>query len=246
MKDTRNDYEDAGLRRLAEVLPDGVTATILADRGFADTKLFEFLTELGFGYVIRLRGNTKVSAADGTTRPAANWIGQGGRARKLSDAAVTEARRPIGAAVCVHARDMKESWCLVTSNHDATAPQIIKLYSKRWGVEPSFRDTKDLRFGLGLSAIRIADPQRRDKLLLLNAFAVVLLTLLGAAGESLGMDRHLKSNNVKTRSHSLFRQGCMLYDLIPNMPENRLKPLIERYAEILQQSRVVSETFAIV
>jgi hypothetical protein len=30
-------------------------------------------------------------------------------------------------------------------------------------VEPSFRDTKDLRFGLGLSAIRIADPQRRDK-----------------------------------------------------------------------------------
>jgi 3-hydroxyacyl-CoA dehydrogenase len=39
----------ASLRRLAEVLPDGVTATILADRGFADTKLFEFLTELGFG-----------------------------------------------------------------------------------------------------------------------------------------------------------------------------------------------------
>jgi hypothetical protein len=108
LKDARNDYEDAGLRRLAEVLPDGVTATILA--GFADTKLFEFLTELGFGYVIRLKGNTKVSAADGTTRPAAGWIGQGGRARKLRDAAVTEARCPVGAAVCVHARDMKEPW----------------------------------------------------------------------------------------------------------------------------------------
>src|SRR3954468_16229537 len=108
LKDARNDYEDAGLRRLAEVLPDGLTATILA--GFADTKLFEFLTELGFGYVIRLKGNTKVSAADGTTRPAAEWIGQGGRARKLRDAAVTEARRPVGAAVCVHARDMKEPW----------------------------------------------------------------------------------------------------------------------------------------
>ena len=245
LKDARNDYEDAGLRRLAEVLPDGVTATILADRGFADTKLFEFLTELGFGYVIRLRGNTKVSAADGTTRPAANWIGQGGRARKLSDAAVTEARRPVGAAVCVHARDMKEPWCLVTSNRAATAPQIIKLYSKRWGVEPSFRDTKDLRFGLGLCAVRIADPQRRDRLLLLNAFAVVLLTLLGAAGESLGMDRHLKSNTVKTRSHSLFRQGSMLYDLIPNMPEHRLKPLVDRFAELLQQSRAFTETFAV-
>ena len=51
LKDARNDYEDAGLRRLAEVLPDGVTATILADRGFADTKLFEFLTRTG----LRLR-----------------------------------------------------------------------------------------------------------------------------------------------------------------------------------------------
>jgi hypothetical protein len=100
--------------------------------------------------------------------------------------------------------------------------------------------------GLGLSSARISDSQRRDRLLLLNAFAVVLLTLLGAAGESLGMDRHLKSNTVKTRSHSLFRQGCMLYDLIPNMPENRRKPLVERYAELLHQSRVVSETFAIV
>ena len=131
---------------------------------------------------------------------------------------------------------------------DAAAPsrQIIDLYSKRWSVEPSFRDTKDLRFGIGLSSTRISDPQRRDRLLLLNAFAVVLLTLLGAAGESLGMDRHLKSNTVKTRTHSLFRQGCMLYDLIPNMPEHRLKPLIRRYTQILQQSRVVTETFAIV
>jgi Transposase DDE domain len=246
LADARNDYEDAGLRRLAEVLPDGVRVTLLADRGFADTKLFGFLDELGFGYVIRLKGNTKVSAADGPVRPAAEWVGQSGRARKLRDAQVTAAQCPVGAVVCVHARNMKEPWCLAASDSAATARQIITLYSKRWRVEPSFRDTKDLRFGLGLSAVRIGDPQRRDRLLLLNAFAVVLLTLLGAAGESLGMDRHLKSNTVKTRTHSLFRQGSMLYDLIPTMPEHRLRPLMERYAESLQQSRVVTETFALI
>jgi hypothetical protein len=242
----RNDYEDVCLRRLAKVLPDDVKVTLLADRGFADTKLFGFLDDLGFDYVIRLKGNIKVSAADGQTRSAAEWVGQGGRARKLRDAAVTAAQCPVGAVVCVHAKAMKEPWCLAASNAAAPSRQIIDLYSKRWSVEPSFRDTKDLRFGLGLSSVRISDPQRRDRLLLLNAFAVVLLTLLGAAGESLGMDRHLKSNTVKTRTHSLFRQGCMLYDLIPNMPEHRLTPLINRYAQILQQSRVVTETFAIV
>jgi len=38
----------------------------------------------------------------------------------------------------------------------------------------------------------------------------------------------------------------MLYNLIPNIPEYRLRPLVERYADILEQSRVVTETFAIV
>ena len=75
---------------------------------------------------------------------------------------------------------------------------------------------------------------------------VVVLTRLGAAGESLGMDRHLKSNTVKTRSHSLFRQGCMLYDLTPNMPEHRLILFIQRYAELLQPLRVFNDTFAVV
>jgi Transposase DDE domain len=108
LKDARNAYEDASLRRLAEVLPDGVRATLLADRGFADTKLFGFLGELGFDYVIRLKGNTNVGAADGTTCPAAE--GQGGRARKLRDATVTGAQCPVGAVVCVHAKAMKEPW----------------------------------------------------------------------------------------------------------------------------------------
>ena len=129
----------------------------------------------------------------------------------------------------------------MTGSRDA--PQIIKLYSKRWTVEPSFRDTKDRRFGLGLSAVHIADPQRRNRLLRLNALAVVLLTLLGAAGESRGMDRHLTVNTVTTRS--LFRQGFMLYDRIPTRPEHRLRPLAERVAALLQQSRVFIEAFAI-
>src|SRR3954470_9700794 len=125
LSNARNDYEDACLRRLAEVLPDDVKVTLLA--GFADTKLFGFLDELGFAYVIRLKGNTTVRTADGPTRPAAE--GQGGRARKLRDATVTAAQCPVGAVVCVQAKGMKKAWCLAASNAAASSRQIIDLYS---------------------------------------------------------------------------------------------------------------------
>ena len=68
----RNDFEDACLRRLDELVPAGCHVTILADRGFGDQKLFAFLDELGFGYVIRFRGNIHVTAAEGTPSPLAN------------------------------------------------------------------------------------------------------------------------------------------------------------------------------
>jgi hypothetical protein len=60
-----------------------------------------------------------------------------------------------------------------------------------WTIEPSFRDTKDLRFGMGMSRLR--------------------------------------TSTAKRRVHSLFRQGCLLYELIPNMPEQRLRPPIDNY-----------------
>ena len=241
----RNAFEDACLARLAEVLPAGVKVTILADRGFGDHKLFSYLDKLGFGYVIRFRGNTHVTDATGERRPAADWVGKGGRARKLTGATVTaSAHCPVGAVVCVHAKGMKEPWCLATSDGDRPTVQIVNYYAKRWTIEPSFRDTKDLRFGMGLSATRVGEPTRRDRLLLVNAFAVVLLTLLGAAGESLGFDRMLKSNTSKKRTHSLFRQGCMLFELIPTMPDNRLRPLMGRFTEIINEIKVFSEAFA--
>ena len=50
------------------------------------------------------------------------------------------------------------------------------------------------------------------------------------------MDRLLKSNTSKTRTHSLFRQGCMLYDLISNMPVHRLAPLLKSFANAVSKA----------
>jgi hypothetical protein len=244
LKTRRNEYEYWVLVRLAEVLPADVEVLIVADRGFGDRKLYRVLTEeLNFGYVIRFRGNIQVTDAAGETRPAADWVGPSGRARTLRGAEVTAERYAVGTVVCVQAKGMKEPWCLAASAADADAKSLIKLYAKRWGIEGGFRDTKDLRFGMGMGSVRVSTPERRDRLWLLNAFAIALLTLLGAAGEALGYDRHLKSNTAKRRTHSLFRQGCMLYELIPTMPDIRLRPLIEQYAALLREQPVFSALF---
>ena len=50
---------------------------------------------LGFGYVIRFRGNVHVTAADGQTRQAADWVGKAGRARLLRGAELTAARHKV-------------------------------------------------------------------------------------------------------------------------------------------------------
>ena len=247
LKNHRNAYEYRVLAQLAEVVPADVKVLIVADRGFGDQKLYRVLTEeLKFDYLIRFRGNIAVTSAEGEMRPAEDWVGSGGRPRTLRNAFVTAERYQVGTIVCVHAKDMKEPWCLAASTSSDTAKQLMRTYGKRWGIEAAFRDTKDLRFGMGMASIRVSTPERRDRLWLLNAFAVVLLTLLGAAGEALGYDRHLKSNTSKKRTHSLFRQGAMLYELIPMMPEPRLRPLVERFGASLLEIPVFNAVYGII
>ncbi|HEY0376421.1 MAG TPA: IS4 family transposase [Pyrinomonadaceae bacterium] len=247
LKNHRNEYEYQVLVRLADALPSDIKVCIVADRGFGDQKLYRVLSEqLKFDYVIRFRANIIVTARDGETRTAAAWVGPGGRAKVLRGAEVTAERYQVGTVLCVRDKDMKQAWCLATSRAEATANDLKGLYGKRWGIECGFRDTKDLRFGMGMASIRVSTPARRDRLWLLNALAVALLTLLGAAGEALGYDRHLKSNTTKRRTHSLFRQGAMLYDLMPNMPEQQLVPLVERFAAMLADQPVFADTFGAV
>ena len=102
---------------------------------------------------------------------------------------------------------MKEEWFFVSSLSKSRPEKVVTLYGRRFTIEENFRDAKDWRFGLGSLYVDIKKPARRDKLCLVIAIAVVLLTLLGNAGEQLGLDRMLRANTIKRRTHSLFRQG---------------------------------------
>ena len=207
LKSKRNDHEYRLIERLHECLAADVKITLLADRGFGDQKLYRFLQTLGWDFVIRFRGAIQVEDAEGTRKTANAWVPASGRATMIRGARVTRTRAEVPAVVVVHAKNMKEAWCLATTLRERKASEIVKLYGRRFTIEETFRDQKNFRFGLGLSATHIGSTERRDRLLLLAAIAQALLTLLGAAGEACGLDRLMKTNTSKKRTMSLLNQG---------------------------------------
>ena len=241
----RNEYEYDVVGHLHDALPPDVKITLLADRGFGDQKMYAFLDTFGWDYVIRFRECIHVTDASGTTKPAADWLDSTGRAKMLKGVSVTEDKAPVPAVVVVHDKRMKESWCLVTSRVQDGAAAVIKLYGRRFTIEETFRDTKDVHFGMGLSATHIGSNARRDRLLFLGALAYALLVLLGAAGERCELDRTLKASTTKRRTLSLFKQGCFWYDAIPAMRDDRFEMLMAAYDACVREHAVFEEAFGL-
>lgn len=242
----RNSHEDRLLEKLRDFIPEGVRVTVLADRGFGDQKRYEHLKSLGFAYVIRFREAITVSDQWGTSKPAGEWLPKSGRATMIKEPAVTQDFYVLPAVVVAHDRKMQEAWCLATSRSDLGAAEVVKLYGRRFTIEETFRDTKDIHFGMGLKATHIKSAARRDRLLLLAALAHALLTLLGAAGERCGLDRKLKTNTSKKRTMSLYNQGAYWYMAIPNMRDERLVMLMSAYVEVLREHEFLREIFGVI
>lgn len=232
MKHNRACYEDQILSRLKEVLPADVRVTLLADRGFADQKFFRFLDkELHFHYVIRIRANTIISHKN-ESQNAQKYVRKDGYAVQLKQAKITLQQYDVKQVVIVQDKGMKAPWILV-SNTDMKTREVVNCYSKRWKIEPYFRDLKDGRFGYGLRETHILASGRRDRLMLIVALSYTLLLQLGQAGEHISFDKKLKVNTVKTRTHSLFRQGQNYYEDFASFTEEEQDKLLEEFEKIL-------------
>lgn len=232
LKNRRGEWELSVIRRLHEILSEGVDIMVVADRGFGAQDLFAYLDTIGWGYAIRFKQNITVTH-DGQSKPASEWVPATGHAKLLRDVRITQDGTAIGGVVLKHQKGMKEAWCIATNRPELGAAEIVIRYGRRFTIEETFRDIKDNHFGMGLSATNIRSADRRDRLLFISAIAQGLLTQLGAAGEACGLDRILKSNTVKTRTMSLFNQGTYWYRAIPNMREERLVALMTEFGKIV-------------
>jgi hypothetical protein len=207
LKSRRSLYERRILKQLKRVIPATTLVTIIADRGFASTKLYRFIAKgLEWQYVIRFRQNTKIMTSEGIQAPVWAMVAHNGRVVELTSVAMTGKKEVIPAVIYTRRKGMKEPWCLAT-NIVGTKERVVSLYGRRFTCEENFRDEKDDRFGLGSKETRVTTCDRRDRMLFIAVITMILLTILGAVGEQLGYDRMLRANTEKKRTHSCFRQG---------------------------------------
>jgi hypothetical protein len=245
LKGNQSRYENELLLRLRDVVEPGVRVVVIGDRGFEDHALFGWLEEeLNFDFIIRVRAAVIVTNDQGERRPAGEWVGKGGRMRRLTNARVTTKEKSVGQVVVVQDKGMEDIWCLVASDARFTGSWVKQRYGKRFSCEETFRDIKDLRFGMGMKWNRVRKPERRDRLMLLAVLAQALLTLLGQAGELVGLDRLLKTNTSKKRTMSLLRQGLRWYQLLPNMPAQRERKLMAALDELVRADTAANSILA--
>lgn len=124
------------------------------------------------------------------------------------------------------ARAAREPWLLVSSrdlSHLAAAT-LIGLYAQRMRIEQSFRDTKNVRTGLGLEAARSRSGPRFEILLLLAHLATFVLRLVGESAKAQQLELQFMASRRKTRREiSVLTLGRRILDIAPHdLP--RLRP----------------------
>ena len=78
-----------------------------------------------------------------------------------------------------------------------------------------------------------------------DAFAIVLLRLVGARLQDF-VHGPTWATRPRHPTHSLFRQGCMLYELTPQHSGGARRPLIERFSEYVSQNNPFARRFSFV
>lgn len=246
LKNNKVNYAFKLLERLRQIVHPECNVIVLADREFGTNKNFNKIKkELNFDYILRVRRNFTITDKHGESRLAHEWYTPG-KTLALEKAKITLQYNDVEKVIICKDKDMKDLWCLAASTKHLSSSFIKKLYGKRWGTETSYRDEKDIQFGLGLKKSRIKNTLRRDRLFLISALAIILLTLLGAASEKVGFDKYIKANTSPRRTHSLFFQGRVILQLMSHMRQRWRDKLIEAFYGYLESSlNIHSEQFVI-
>ncbi len=237
--------------RLAQVVPAGCKLIVMTDAGF-QSPWFKLVAAQGWEFVGRIRGRVllrlpaqdswiaardlfvraKLQATDlGTatyarSNPVGVRIALAARPAKGRHRLTMYGKRRVGRNSAKSARSGREPWLLASSAglQHLTASAIVALYAQRMRIEQSFRDTKNLRVGMGLEVARSRSAARLQMLLLIAHLAMFVQRLIGEAARTAQLELSLSATrNRRYAEISVLTLGRRILDVAPGYL-NRLRP----------------------
>jgi hypothetical protein len=206
LKRRQTQIEARMIARLREMIPHGVPTVVLADRGFDGYAFRAWVTANGLHFVVRLRGNLKVTSEGRTGRARSFCPRRGAPALRWRDARITAAGHGGAHLVTAWAATSTDPWILAT-DLEIDAAQVCALYAMRFLIEEMLRDLKNVRLGLGLEPLAIDDPDRCEKLLFAVSVAYTFQRRVGQLAQERGLARRFSTRKGRGTKHSTFSLG---------------------------------------
>ncbi len=134
LKGKQKRYEQELIEQLHGWLDPNVRITLLADRGFGDQRLYDFLLLLGWDFVIRFLGGVSVTGPDGQTKTARQWLLPSGRARMIKGAKVTQEQFRVPAVVVTRGDMGQEDEGTLVSRHEPRQAHRLEGRQALWSA----------------------------------------------------------------------------------------------------------------
>jgi hypothetical protein len=251
------------LQRLSGILPEGVRLIVMTDAGF-HAPWFKMVMEQGWEFVGRIRGRNRMQwgnkapwipardlYAHATEQALDLCLGAYARSNPVA-VRIVLSKRPKKGRRCLNrygikragrsssknARSASEPWLLVSSLglQHLSADAVVRLYSQRMRIEQSFRDTKNLRVGLGLDVARSRSKQRLEILLLIAHLASFVQRLIGEIAKQRQLElQFMSTRRADRREISTLTLGRRILKSAPHylrqlQPWKAIPPLAEQAA----------------
>jgi hypothetical protein len=233
----------AFVARLRHIVPKDCHVIVMTDAGF-HSPWFQLIEEQGWQFLGRIRGKNRLRLGENEAWvPARQWYRRAGdaprdlggghyaRSNPVAVRAVlakrvnqgrhrltAQGRRRRSRTSLKQARAAREPWLLVASpalGH-VSAQSLVGLYAQRMRIEQSFRDTKNLRTGLGLEASRSRSGCRFEMLLLIAHLASFVQRLIGESAKERQLElQFMIARRANRREISVLTLARRILDTAP-------------------------------
>ena len=200
----------------------------MADRGFARAELVGCLRKLGMNHVIRVNAKVRFVSDRFDGLLSQHGVRPGGH-RDLGFGRYT-ARWPVDRRVIVRWERGYEEPVILGTDLMWNWRKVVEVFKRRMSIEELFRDEKNIRYGWGLRQTKVGTAGRLERLLLVLAYAYLLLLLIGLVCRDTMSEAHWASAVTKTRDQACgFTIGRYMLD----RAKWRLRVLLEAFSRML-------------